>query len=274
MKALHHVSAALLLCWGGAAVAQRSAPPQPFALGVTETIHSTVLGEDRLLNIALPQGYHPDSAARYPVIYLLDGGAGEDFIHIAGLAQFAAFEWVGWLPPSIVVGIGNTDRKRDLTHPTTIAKDKASYPSTGGSGAFMQFLAQELTPFVEAHYRTTGTRTLIGQSLGGLFATEVLLRMPHLFQHYLIISPSLWWDDGSVLRLPTDVLDAPDIGVSTVYIAVGQEGRVMVHGAKRLAAQLRKHPGIRVGFSHLPDHDHANILHRAVLDGVRWMSGK
>ena len=257
----------------GLASAQRTHDPVPFTLGYTETIHSDVLDEDRVLNIVLPQGYHPDSAARYPVIYVLDGGADEDFIHISGLVQFAAFEWIGWLPPSIVVGIANTDRKRDLTHPTTIAKDKADFPTTGGSAAFMRFLGKEVIPYVEASYRTFPERTLIGQSLGGLFASEVLLRQPSLFNHYIIVSPSLWWDSGSVLMIPADSLSAPDIGVSTVYVAVGKEGKVMVNGAKKLAA-LAKKAYVKTGFSYLKDHDHANILHRAVLDGFRWMKEK
>lgn len=242
-------------------------------LGVVEAFHSKVLGEDRVLNIALPIGYHPDSAARYPVVYLLDGSADEDFIHIAGLMQFAAFEWVAWQQPSIVVGIANTDRKRDLTYPTTVARDKSDFPTTGGSAAFMRFVADEVIPFVEANYRTAPDRMLIGQSLGGLFAAEVLVKRPELFQHYLVVSPSLWWDDGSLLNIApafTDPAKAP----KQVYIAVGREGRVMVGGAKKLAALVKKSAKTRMGFSYLKEFDHGNILHRAVLDGVRWMAGK
>ena len=91
----------------------------PFTLGVTETILSATLGEDRTLNISLPPGYHPDSAARYPVIYLLDGGADEDFIHIAGLVQFASFEWIGWLPPSIGPVL-LAQRSPAVLHPSTL----------------------------------------------------------------------------------------------------------------------------------------------------------
>ncbi len=267
------VATVLLAFSSGNALAQNAAP-QPFILGVVEQLHSTHLGEDRILNIALPQGYHPDSAARYPVVYLLDGGADEDFIHISGLMQFAAFEWIAWQQPSIVVGIANVDRKRDLTFPTTIAADKEKFPTTGGSAAFMQYLAHEVVPFVEAKYRTAPRRTLIGQSLGGLFATEVLLRMPHLFNHYLIVSPSLWWDGGSLLNVPPAFLSDPAIAPQQVFIAVGHEGKVMINGAKKLAALVKKNTNTRVGFNLLKDHDHANILHRAVLDGLRWMGGK
>ena len=103
----------------------------PFVLGVVDTVHSVILQEKRVLNIYLPVGYHPDSAARYPVIYLLDGSADEDFIHVAGLVQFCNFPWVNMLPPSIVVGIANTQRRRDLTFPTTIAQDKKNLSRVG-----------------------------------------------------------------------------------------------------------------------------------------------
>lgn len=260
----------LFLLAAGAARAQDGVKTEPFVLGTTVHLHSTALGEDRLLNIALPQGYHPDSAASYPVVYLLDGSADEDFIHIAGLYQFAAFPWLAWQPPSIVVGIANVDRKRDLTFPTTIAADKEQFPTTGGSAAFMDFLAREVIPLVEARYRTNGERSLIGQSLGGLFATEVLFRHPGLFGTYYIVSPSLWWDAERLLAQPATFLSDPASAPAQVYIAVGREGKVMVRDAKRLAALVRRNPRIRVRFNHLKEYDHANILHRAMLDGLRW----
>ncbi|MEX1132429.1 MAG: alpha/beta hydrolase-fold protein, partial [Flavobacteriales bacterium] len=215
--------------------AQRTTPPQPFVLGVTETMHSEALGEDRMLHIHLPPGYSADTVANYPVVYLLDGSAHEDFIHVVGGQQFASYPWIGWVQPSIVVGIANVDRKRDFTAPTTVAADKEKFPTTGGSAAFQQFLANELIPFVEANYRAKGTRTLIGQSLGGLFATEVLFRTPYLFQHYIIVSPSLWWDNASVLDISHDVWQAPDLGLVSVYVAVGDEGRGIVRPARRFA---------------------------------------
>jgi uncharacterized protein len=264
----------LILLLPTLAFAQRVGSPVPFTIGVTETFHSKALGEDRILHIHLPPGYTADTVAAYPVIYLLDGGAGEDFLHVVGGLQFASYEWIQWMPPSIVVGIANMDRKRDFTHPTTIAADKEQFPTTGGSVAFQQFLRNELIPFINGNYRAGGPRTLIGQSLGGLFATEVLFRTPYLFQHYIIVSPSLWWDNGSVLDIPTDALMAPDIGVISIYVAVGKEGRVMVRGAKRLAALVRKNGTARVGFEQLTEMDHADILHQAVMDAFRWRSEK
>jgi predicted alpha/beta superfamily hydrolase len=99
------------------APAQRVGSPQPYTIGVIETLHSTILGEDRVLNIHLPPGYAADTVANYPVIFLLDGSAEEDFVHVVGGLQFASYPWIQWVPPSIVVGIANVDRRRDLTFP-------------------------------------------------------------------------------------------------------------------------------------------------------------
>src|SRR6185437_3775981 len=171
----------------------------PFVLGRINTIQSKILSEKRILNIYLPQGYDQNDTTFYPVIYLLDGSADEDFIHIAGLVQFLNFSWVGILPKSILVGIANVDRKRDFTFPTTIATDKKESPTSGGSEKFIDFIEKELQPFIEKNYKTNSSKTLIGQSFGGLLATQILLSKPQLFTKYIIVSPSLWWNNESLL---------------------------------------------------------------------------
>ncbi|GAA4465567.1 hypothetical protein GCM10023189_46350 [Nibrella saemangeumensis] len=97
---------------------------KPFVLGIIDEIQSTQLAEKRTLNIYLPEGYNKDDTTRYPVIYLLDGSADEDFIHVVGLVQFNTFPWVNRIPKSIVVGIANVNRRRDFTYPTTLEEDK------------------------------------------------------------------------------------------------------------------------------------------------------
>ncbi len=157
----------------------------PFVLGIIDTIKSAELGKNRILNIYLPEGYSPDSAIAYPVIYLLDGSANEDFIHIVGIVQFLTM--IKTMPASIVVGIANIDRRKDFTFPTGIAEDKKNYPSTGSSAKFIAFIEKELQPFVERKYKTNNSKTIIGQSLGGLLATEILLKKQRLFNNYILL---------------------------------------------------------------------------------------
>src|SRR5690554_790990 len=135
------------------------------SIGKKITIESKVLNEFRDLNIYLPLSYSSDSFKSYPVIYLLDGSLDEDFIHICGIVQFGSFSWINMIPESIVVGIGNVDRKRDFTYPSTNEVDKKSLPTSGKSGLFIQFIQNELQPFVDSTFRTNAGKTIIGQSL-------------------------------------------------------------------------------------------------------------
>ena len=144
------------------------------------------------------------------------------------------------LPKSIVVGIANIDRKRDFTFPTTIERDKKDYPTTGGSAKFIAFIEKELQPYIQKKYKTNTTKTIIGQSLGGLFATEALLKKPYLFDNYIIVSPSLWWDNESLLAIAPGLLAKQPNKKTKVYISVGREGKQMEDDAKRLSEILQK----------------------------------
>ncbi|MBK7911753.1 MAG: alpha/beta hydrolase [Bacteroidetes bacterium] len=239
---------------------------EPFVLGITDIIRSTVMNEERTLNIYLPPGYNEQDSVRYPVIYLLDGSVDEDFIHMAGLVYFLGFPWLNLCPPSIVVGIANVDRKRDYTFPTTVEKDKKDFPTTGGSAAFIRYLGEEVIPYIRSRYKTNNTSTLIGQSFGGLLATEVLFTHPDWFSKYLIVSPSLWWDNQSLLNRTVTLTTQPD-----VRIAVGKEGRVMERGAKALYRKLRPFYADkrRLRFHFFKKENHGSILLHAAYEGLQ-----
>ncbi len=240
----------------------KEATKQGFLIGERLEYHSNVLNEDRMLNIYLPYGYSVDSAKTYPVIYLLDGSIDEDFLHIAGLVQFASYPWINMIQESIVVGIENVDRKRDFCFPTTIAQDKIDFPTTGESEAFMTFIETELQPYINTAYKVTAEKTIIGQSLGGLLATEILAKKPDLFDNYIIVSPSLWWDNQSLLEME---FIAPTIE-KTIHIAVGEEGKVMKRDAKSLYKKLKKSSEQidELSFAFLKEQDHGDALHLAV----------
>lgn len=251
---------------------------KPFVLGRIYEIQSKQLSEKRILNIYLPEGYNEKDSIKYPVIYLLDGSANEDFIHIVGLVQYNSFEWVNRLPKSIVVGIATVDRRRDFTFPTTIEADKKLYPTAGHSDRFIAFLEKELQPFVEQEFKTTESKTLIGQSLGGLLATEILFEHPSLFNKYIIVSPSLWWNNGSMLNEDSKIMSADFKQPTEVYIAVGKEGltptavpRVMEVDVNVLADKIKmtKSKSINVFFDYLPLEDHATIMHQAVANAFK-----
>lgn len=249
-----------------------------FALGFVENLHSSILNEDRTLNIYLPEGYHKET--KYPVIYLLDGSADEDFIHIVGIVQYNTFAWVDRIPKSIVVGIANTNRKQNFTSPSNRENDKKMIPDNGGSEKFISFIEKELQPYIEIKYKTTESKTIIGQSLGGLLATEILFTKPELFNKYIIISPSLWWKDGYLLDAQPTVLDNTYTIPTDIYIGVGKEGsidgsknHIMENDARHLAEKIKggQSSSIKVYFDYLPEENHATVTHQAVFNAFRLL---
>ena len=240
---------------------------KPFNIGEIAEIKSVILNENRTLNIYLPEGYNDKE--KYPVIYLLDGSANEDFIHIVGLVQY--FNMTFKMPNTIIVGIANVDRRRDFTFPTKNAALKKTYPTTGGSAKFIDFVEKELQPYINANYKLNDTSYLIGQSLGGLMATEILLKKPDLFTNYIIVSPSLWWDDESLLKEAPALLAAQTDTKKWVYISVGTEGKVMEGDAADLLKTLQTcgKKNLKIDFVPLPKENHATILHNSVYEALK-----
>ncbi|OBX27199.1 hypothetical protein LX77_02710 [Gelidibacter algens] len=243
----------------------------PLTIGDVVTLDSKILSESRTLNIYLPEGYKVSDTLKYPVIYVLDGSMNEDFIHIVGLVQF--FNLQMNMPKSIVVGIANIDRKRDFTFPTIDKKLKKDFPTTGGSRKFISFLEDEVQPYINANYATNAQKMLIGQSLGGLLATEILFNKPTLFTDYIIVSPSLWWDNETLLRDAKMFLGAHKTIPVNVFVAVGTEGEIMEREAKSLADLLKNSgkPNLKAEFLFLPKENHATILHQSVNDTFKMM---
>ena len=265
------------------AQADKTDNAKPFILGVIDEVYSKELAEKRILNIYLPEGYSKNDIVTYPVTYLLDGSADEDFIHVAGIFQFNNFEWVSRVPKSIVVGIATVDRRRDFTFPTTIEADKKKNPTSGHSDKFIAFIEKELQPFIQKKYKTNSNKTIIGQSLGGLLATEILLKQPTLFNKYIIVSPSIWWDNGSLLTVPSALLLPTFLQKTDVYIGVGKEGltptvpsRVMEVDANLLAEKIKSTQSktVKVYLDYLPLENHATIGHQAMVNALLWIHGE
>ncbi|MBD1364757.1 alpha/beta hydrolase [Mucilaginibacter sp. ZT4R22] len=244
----------------------------PLNIGIIDHVQSAVLNEGRTLNIYLPDGYDKDTTTKYPVIYLLDGSKDEDFIHVVGVVQFLTM--IQAMPNSIVVGIANVDRKRDFTYPSTSKADVKLVPTSGGSAKFMIFLETELQPHIQKFYKVSSSKTLIGQSLGGLLATEVLLKKPSLFNQYIIVRPSLWWDTETLLNGAVAMRRSHSYKGIKAYLAVGSEGPQMIGDAKKLSQILKADRDLKSTYSYLPKEDHLTILHNAVYEALLALNKK
>jgi predicted alpha/beta superfamily hydrolase len=234
----------------------------------TLMVPSQVLGGERRVNIALPEGYDR-SRRHYPVLYLLDGGTkDEDFPKITDfVAQGVA---AGGVAPMIVVGIEGVDRKHDLTHPATFPADVKLLPQAGGSAAYRRFLVDELQPWVNRRYRTDGRTGLIGESLAGLFTVETFLREPQAFTCYLAASPSLWWDDQSLSRQADALLKAGNFEGRRLYLSIGDEGATMQTGVDRVVAALNAETpkGLAWRYDPRPNAHHSTIYDPSTKAGL------
>jgi uncharacterized protein len=260
------LSAQLLFPLAGALRA--AAPASPLAVGDTFTIDSQRLGETRRINVYAPPGYAQSSTLRLPVLYMPDGGLGEDFLHVAGLVQVSVGN--GTMRPFLLVGIENTERRRDMTGPTETASDKKIAPHVGGSAAFRAFLREELMPQVKARYRTTEETAIVGESLAGLFVVETFFLEPDLFDTYVAFDPSLWWNGHRLLDLAAGRLRARPGLEKTLWFASSDE-KGIVEDTERLAAILAKAapPGLRWHYERMPEETHGTIYHPAALRAFR-----
>jgi predicted alpha/beta superfamily hydrolase len=207
--------------------AQNTASYQ-YPLSETVTIHSKVLNEDRKIYIHRPK---PDSAnvnERFAVLYVLDGE--NHFELLAQYADYLSRPDVRAIPKIIIVGIPNTQRTRDLT-PTVSTVGYTGKPDTnisrkpsGGNENFLKFINTELIPAIDQTYKTQPFKIFAGHSFGGLATINCLLTHPELFDAYVAVSPSFWWDNKYLLKLADKKLKKGAALNKTFFYSDGNEG--------------------------------------------------
>ncbi len=188
------------------------------SIGRIDRLYSESLGEEREVWIHLPYDDVEETYGQnYPVVYLLDGRG--HFHSVSGMIhQLSSVNGNHVSPQMIVVGIPNTNRMRDLT-PTNAEE------GTGGGPAFLDFIENEVIPYIESNYPASNYRTFIGHSLGGLMVIDTLLERPDLFTNYIAIDPSMWWDDRKILAKAEGSLHDQDLTGKTLYVSVANTMR-------------------------------------------------
>lgn len=239
----------------------------PLVIGETFIIPSKVMGEKRRINVYAPGVYYDSALLRLPVMYMPDGGMQEDFLHVAGLIQVSVGN--GTMRPFLLVGIENTERRRDMTGPTDDPEDRKIAKHVGGSQAFRTFIRTELMPAVKSRYRTTGETAIVGESLAGLFVTETFMLEPDLFDTYIAIDPSVWWNRATMVHNAASYLGRSGTRRKTLYLANSSEGYPEVMDS--LAATLAQKAPANVTWYHEPllHEKHATIYHPAALQAFR-----
>lgn len=262
-----------MLLWSCAAFAQ-AAPMEQAAVELHKlherfTIESRALGETRRINVYAPPGYEqPGNTRKYTTLYLLDGGVAEDYPHLSNAVDRSIA--AGAIEPVLVIGIENTERRRDMTGPTTIEEDRKIAARVGGSARFRAFVRDELIPQVERRLRSNGRRALIGESLAGLFVVETFLAEPKLFEVYVAISPSLWWNDRALVRSAAKRLRRAHSGKALLLYSADEDNIAPETRQLADALKARARKGLRWDYRPRPDLTHDTIYLGVEIDALRW----
>lgn len=275
-----------------------------------QVLHSKYVGDDFKIFIAHPVAPPPEGH-KAPVVFVLDANLA--FGLATDIARMLAFG--AQMPSAYVVGIGYsvdnfTDtqllRARDLT-PTSFAQFDEHFPKTtglpggvrsGGAAAFLDFIHRELKPWVAQQLPQADLDdcTMVGHSLGGLFALYALLHQPDAFQRYVASSPSLWFHNEVLLQheaayaaahrdlkaraflacgaLETEaelrrLLAAAPSHVSEAYKQMGRLRMVELVEPFGQTLHARNYPGLRLNSQVFPDEDHISVIPAALCRGLR-----
>jgi predicted alpha/beta superfamily hydrolase len=225
------------------------------------------MGEERVINVYLPPDY-AQSENRYPALFALDGGMQEDFPHVAGIIDVSIRNEV--IRPMLVVGIQNTERRRDLVGATSIEEERKIAPHAGGSDRFRQFLREELKPEIERRYRVLGDSAILGESFAGLFVLETLLQEPDLFEAYIAIDPSVWWNGGALVKSAPERFSQWKTTPKRLFVATADYKETQEGVNALLAAIHDRNPvGLTATYEALPLEHHSTIFPVAEVRAYR-----
>jgi predicted alpha/beta superfamily hydrolase len=275
----------LALVVSAAAGAQTPAP-RPVTIGSIDSIWSPTLKEYRRYWTYTPPSYRQTTYFQraYPVLYLLDGDA--HFHSVTGLLQILGTGVNGTyvVPEMIVIAIPNTNRTRDLTPTKSMTspdgKAVPGFAVSGGGANFLQFVKSELIPHVDSSLRTEPYRVLVGHSFGGIAALSALYTMPDVFNAYVAIDPSLWWDNQSLLKQARDYFGKPAVAKRALYVAqantksvvdTSENAHFKAIGEFNQLMQTGNRSGIRYAFKYYGDDDHGSVPMIAEYDALRFI---
>jgi predicted alpha/beta superfamily hydrolase len=263
-------------------------------IGKVDSVNSAMLKEKRKVWVYVPDmntGMQ-NSTQRFPVLYLLDGDA--HFNSVVGMIQqLSQVNGDTIFPEMIVVAIPNTDRTRDLT-PTHVESDlpmmdSGFSKSTGGGENFAAFLQKELIPHIDSSYRTQPFRVLVGHSFGGLAVMHILTNYPKMFNAYIAIDPSMWYDKEQFLKTTQQKIAAQKYDGSSLYVAIANtmaEGMTLEKMKKDTSSSTRhirsifamdkfikanNKNGLKYASKYYSDDDHGSVPLIAEYDALRFI---
>jgi uncharacterized protein len=255
-------------------------------------VHSNIVDQDYVLWVSLPVSY-TNGDDYYPLIIVLDPYR-SFLIMKAGVDVFSTTP-AGLLPEVILVGIGYggddsnslekfaLGRTRDLT-PTTDSIAEASMRRimeasgfancairTGGASKFLEFIRDELFPFIHSNYRVDmNNKALYGYSYGGLFGLYTLFHVPETFNKYLIGSPSIHFSGGITFLYENEYATSNADLNAMVFMSSGSLEKTTMKNMLKMENLLlsRNYPNLKLKTVIFENESHTSCAPAAISRGL------
>ncbi|MBU3012684.1 alpha/beta hydrolase [Polaribacter vadi] len=244
-------------------------------VGSKFVIKSNILDEERTCLISLPDSYNNSSEVdkKYPVIILLDGYT--HFKTASGIVHFMSSNRNrnNLMPESIIIAIENVDRERDFT----VTKIKTKRPNNMGGGRnFLNFIEKELIPYIDKKYKTEPFRTLVGHSLGGLLTLNSYMDENSVFNAYISIDPSIWWNE-EMMKNKVDSISSISLD-KKLYIATANQGEANYERNKQRHDSLytliikKSDKPLNIEIEYFEKENHRSVPLVALYEGLKYIN--
>ncbi|MDO3381563.1 alpha/beta hydrolase [Gilvimarinus algae] len=255
------------------------AEPAGFQLSSTRVVSmpSELTGRHHELVISLPASYADNPDKKYPVLYFIDAYWDMPLLY----SIYGNLVWDALLPELIMVGFsyggdqpnfGNL-RARDLT-PT---EDNAEAPGSGDAPKFLQFIKQQVLPYMAEHYRVNPReRALGGNSYGGLFTLYAMYQEPELFGRYIAISPAVIWDDNWLFQRDANYAEANKSLPARLFLSQGGDEFApfkdpILEFGQQLQSRAYRHFSLLN--KTIEGERHTSVKAEGYTRGLRWVFG-
>lgn len=226
-------------------------------IGERLKIHSSILNQDRGITVHLPNFYSPKK--KYPVLYMLDGLA-----QFGIGVNFSGMSYVGTIPELIIVAIDPQNREKECT-PT----HAEGFQDSGGADQFVDFMEKELFHYIDSAYSTLPYRILSGHSLAGMLVIDLLLSRPALFNAYIAMDPSLWWDHRYILK-QTANFKGNNMNNRSLYLSSTKSNQKDIIPFDSTIC-VKFIPGLSYKYQHFEDEAHADVVFLSLYYGLRYI---
>lgn len=235
---------------------------------ISDSIYSKVLKEQRKIEIRLPEGYEENSDKKYDVIYIVDGEWNMELFSV--VQKMTADE--NYMPRTILVAVPNTYingrnmRDRDFLPEKTSKNELA-----GGADNFISFLKDELQPYINKKYRTSGNNSLWGHSHGGRFVMYALLKASDFFDTFYCSDPSFWWNDGYMLKFVSETFDKVKTLDKTLWInGITETAKFMGIESMDSILKAKAPEGLYWKVATFPNETHNSVRLKGIYDGMKF----